>query len=112
MSIREMNANGVGQPNPGAGAALGKPPKLRSRHALARDWYLFKVDLHLDGGVPTRIRKRILADLRNSIDSYAGSSSLKEVLEGLGKPSELAASYAEGADQTRPLWTAGLVAAL
>ncbi|MGJ3403796.1 hypothetical protein [Glutamicibacter sp. Je.9.36] len=84
MSIREKNANGVGQPNPGAGAALGKPPKLRWRHALARDWYLFKVDLHLDGRVPTRIRKRILADLRNSIDSDAGSSSLKEVLEGLG----------------------------
>lgn len=112
MSVREKSTDGVGQPQPGERTAFGKPPTLGLRHALAREWYLFKVDLYLDGRVPTRIRKRILADLRNSIDSDAGSSSVKEVLKGLGRPGELAASYAEGADQTRPLWTAGAVAAL
>lgn len=112
MNVKDKSADGVGQPQPSEGTASGKPPKLGLRHVLAREQYLFKVDLHLDGRVPTRVRKRILADLRNSIDADAESTSLKEFLAGLGKPSELAASYAEGADQSRPLWTAGAVAAL
>ena len=112
MKVKDKSADGVGKPQPGEGTAFSKPPKLGLRHAFARERYLFKVDLYLDGRVPARIRKRILADLRNSIDSDAENARLKEVLAGLGKPSELAASYAEGVDRSRPLWTAGSVAAV
>ena len=112
MNVKDKSADGVGQPQPGEGTVFGKPPRLGFRHAFARERYLFKVDLYLDGRVPARIRKRILADLRNSIDSDTESASLKEVLAGLGNPSDLAANYAEGVDRSRPLWTAGAVTAL
>lgn len=90
----------------------GGAPKLGLRHAITRDWYIFKVDLHLDGVVPGRQRRRILADLRDSIDTDVAVNKLPEVLAGLGKPRVVAASYAEGADQSRPLRSAGLLAAM
>ncbi|MDO5753960.1 hypothetical protein [Arthrobacter sp.] len=90
----------------------GGTRKLGLRHAMGRDWYVFKVDLHLDGVIPGRHRRRILADLRDSIDADAANYELPKVLAGLGKPRVVAASYAEGADQLRPLWSAGFMAAM
>lgn len=81
-------------------------------HALRREWYLFTVDLYLDGRVPGRRRKEILNDLRNIIDAETEMSPLKEVIAGLGQPRELAANYAEGTSKTRVLWTAGVAAGL
>ncbi|WP_449372752.1 hypothetical protein [Arthrobacter psychrolactophilus] len=86
-------------------------PILGLRHAVGREWYLLGVDLNLDGRVPGRHRKRILADLRDCIDTEAETTSLKAVLAGLGKPDVLAKSYVEGADHSRPLWSGGLIAA-
>lgn len=86
-------------------------PRLGLRHAVGREWYLFGVDLNLDGRVPGRQRKRILADLRDCIDTEAETASLKSVLAGLGKPGILAKSYLEGADRSRPLWSGGFMVA-
>ena len=112
MNAREKNFGAAGRPRQPDGRAGGKPAKLGLRHALGREGYLFKVDLYLDGKVPPRQRKRILADLRNSIDADAQDSTLEEVLAGLGKPRELAADYAQGSDQPRLLWSTGAAAAL
>lgn len=89
---------------PGASRRLG--------HAARREWYLFTVDLYLDGRVPGRRRKEILNDLRNIIDAESEMSPLKEVLAGLGQPRELAVSYAEGTSKTHVPWTAGVAAGL
>lgn len=86
-------------------------PRWGLRHAVGREWYLFGVDLNLDGRVPGRQRKRILADLRDCIDTEAETTSLKAVLAGLGKPGVLAKSYVENADHSRPLWSGGLMVA-
>ncbi|MFC8302619.1 hypothetical protein ACFUCV_02925 [Specibacter sp. NPDC057265] len=112
MNVTDTNAGDMNQPPQGSGTTPVRRPKIRWRDALARERYLFAVDLHLDGRVPARVRKRILADLRHSIEVDAEGAQLQDVLAGLGKPCELAANYAEGADQSRPLWTAGVVAAL
>lgn len=68
---------------------------------MARDWSVFKVDLHVDGRVPGRARKRIIADLRDTIDAEAQTNDLSVVLAGLGRPKDLAASYTEGAGGRR-----------
>ncbi|WP_345472521.1 hypothetical protein QMQ05_01840 [Glutamicibacter ectropisis] len=102
----------MAQPQPNQKAVRTKKSNLGIWDSVARERYLFMVDLHLDGRVPTRTRKQILADLRNAIDVEAGRTSLSEALEGLGRPNELASSYAEGTDRSRPLWTVGVVAAL
>lgn len=92
--------------------AAGRLRRLGLRHAIGRDWYLFKVELYLDGKVPGRRRKGILAELRDNIDAEARDSSLKTALQGLGKPSELAASYSESTHRPQPQWGAGATAAL
>ncbi|MHA7269238.1 hypothetical protein [Arthrobacter sp. HLT1-20] len=90
--------------------APGTSRKLR--HAMRREWYLFNVDLYLDGRVPGRRRKEILRELRNVIDAEAELTTLNEVMSGLGRPRELAASYAEGTSKTHILWTIGVAAGL
>lgn len=112
-----MNVEETGTHQPGNVPNIGVPgpqkqAKLGWRHALSREQYLFRVDLYLDGRIPGRQRKRILADLRNSIDAEAESNTLQEILLGLGQPRDLAAGYLEGADHSRPLWAAGGVAAM
>ncbi|SEE13538.1 hypothetical protein SAMN04489740_0732 [Arthrobacter alpinus] len=81
-------------------------------HTARREWYLLKVDLFLDGRVPGRRRKEILNDLRNIIDAESDINTLQEVISGLGQPSALAASYAEGTSKKRVLWTAGVAAGM
>ncbi|ALV45541.1 hypothetical protein MB46_08590 [Arthrobacter alpinus] len=81
-------------------------------HTVRREWYLFKVDLFLDGRVPGRRRKEILNDLRNIIDAESDINTLQEVISGLGQPRALAASYAEGTSKKRVLWTAGVAAGM
>ncbi|MFQ4148797.1 hypothetical protein AAGW05_08885 [Arthrobacter sp. LAPM80] len=93
-----------------AGATSNR--KFGLRHAASREWYIFQVDLCLDGRIPGRQRKRILADLRESIDADAEYNGLREALDGLGRPQDLAASYLEERDRSRPLWAAGVMAAV
>lgn len=112
MNVRDKSVDGASRSQPSESAGFVKPPKRGLRHVLGREQYLFKVELYLDGKVPTRVRKRILADLRNSIDADVEDATLREVLAGLGKPRDLAASFVEGADQSRPLWAAGAMAAI
>lgn len=112
MNVEGKSADAVGHSRPGGSDNFGKPSKRGIRHAIGRETYLFQVDLFLDGRVPGRQRKRILTDLRNSIDADTESLSLKTVLTGLGKPRDLTSSCAEGTDKSRPLWTVGAVSAL
>lgn len=95
----------------GSSAASIKSARPRLTDGFKRDWTLFKVDLFLDGRVPRRERKRILADLRDSIAAESETNSVKEVLAGLGSPRELACSYAQGAPKSRVAWVAGMGAA-
>lgn len=98
---------------PGVDGGRGsKPRRIGLRHEMARDWSLFKVELHLDGKVSGRHRKSILAELKDSIDAESQDRPLADVLAGLGRPRELAASYAEGASLSRPLWGKGAAAAV
>jgi hypothetical protein len=112
MNVEETGTHQTGKVPSFGVPGPRKPPKLGWRHAVARERYLFRVDLYLDGRLPGRQRKRILAELRNSIDAEAESSTLQEILAGLGQPRDLAASYLEGIDRSRPLWAAGGVAAM
>ncbi|MHA7305132.1 hypothetical protein ACX80E_07790 [Arthrobacter sp. TMN-49] len=89
-----------------------KPGRRGLGHVARREWYLFTVDLYLDGKVPGRRRTGILRDLRNSIDAESEMGPPQDVIAGLGPPRELAASYAEGTPRTRVLWTAGVAAAI
>lgn len=111
-----MNPNTTNVPRDGHphvdGGRGSKPRRLGLRHAMGRDWYLFKVELHLDGKVSGRHRKSILAELKDSINAESQISPLSDVLAGLGRPGELAASYAEGASLSRPLWGKGVAAAM
>ncbi|MGA7206749.1 MAG: hypothetical protein WBX27_19215 [Specibacter sp.] len=79
---------------------------------IRRDWTLFKVDLFLEGRVPRRERRRILAELRDSIAAEAETTSIKDVLSGLGDHRELALSYAQGAPKSRVCWVQAMAAAI
>jgi hypothetical protein len=77
---------------------------------MRREWYLLRVDWHLDALVSGRERKLILGSLRESIVAESATVPLSEVLAGLGSPRALATSHAEGSPP-RPRWIVGIVAA-
>lgn len=84
----------------------------RLTQAARREWFLFKVDIFLDGRVSGRERKRILREIRTGIISDSASQDHEGVIAGLGSAKDLAASYAQGAPKTHPLYSVGLAAAM
>jgi hypothetical protein len=77
---------------------------------ILREWYLLRIDWHLDALVPGRERRRVVRSLRESIDVESATAPLSEVLAGLGSPRALATSHAEGS-ALRPRWITGMVTA-
>ena len=112
MNIEDKNSDNATQQFFGGSGALSKSKRLGVRHAMGRNWYLFKVEWYLESKVSGRRRKSILADLREGIDAETHTFSLQKVLAGLGRPGELAASYAEGEHTSGPLWGTGVAAAM
>lgn len=97
MNLEHLMAatNCGNEPQQDAGDNVRKARKRGLHYFAGREWYLFKIDLFLDGRVPGRRRKGIRDDLRNGIDVESEMGSLKEVLGGLGNPRTLASSYVE-----------------
>ncbi|MFB9165930.1 hypothetical protein [Arthrobacter psychrochitiniphilus] len=67
MNIEDKNSDNATQQFFGGSGALSKSKRLGVRHAMGRNWYLFKVEWYLESKVSGRRRKSILADLREGI---------------------------------------------
>lgn len=83
-------------------------PTRSLRDRLRTDWYLTRLDWHLEGLLPGRERKAALRDLRRDLASDPRDTTA--ALFDLGAPRILARQYAEESPP-RPLWSIGAVIA-
>lgn len=96
-------------PNEGLAAVMQSKP--RTADQLRREWFLARVDWHLDSLVPSRERKRIIGSLRDDIAAESSRHGMDATLAGLGGPRALAHSYTDGTTPPRPKWARGIIAA-
>lgn len=87
------------------------PSELTFGDRWRRDWYVARVEWHLDSLVPGRERRRITASLRDDITTESSRHGLHDTLAGLGDPRTLARNYVDSAAPLRPKWSRGIVAA-
>lgn len=83
-------------------------PKRSFRDRMRTDWYLTRLDWHLEGLVAGRERKATLRELRQALAGDPRDTTA--ALADLGAPSALAQQYAQDSPR-RPLWSVGVVVA-
>lgn len=86
-------------------------PKSRAADRIRREWFLARVDWHLDSLVPSNDRKRTINSLRDDIAAESCRHGLDATLAGLGDPRTLAHSYTDDTTWPRPKWARGIIAA-
>jgi hypothetical protein len=77
-------------------------PKRSFRDRMRTDWYLTRLDWHLEGLVPGRERKATLRELRQALAGDPRDTTA--ALADLGAPRTLARQYARESP-LRPLWS-------
>jgi hypothetical protein len=83
-------------------------PKRSFRDRMRTDWYLTRLDWHLEGLVPGRERKATLRELRQALAGDPRDTTA--ALADLGAPRTLARQYARESP-LRPLWSVGAAVA-
>ncbi|WP_019147101.1 hypothetical protein [Timonella senegalensis] len=84
-------------------------PRMSVRDTLARDRYLFRLDLLL-AGMPNKKVAEIRKDLRIELARAAQDGEFRQALAGLGPVNVLASNYLEAHGRKVPRVWAGLVA--
>ena len=83
-------------------------PRLRQR--ARANWFVWRVDHHLDGRMPRRRRREIRRELRANLAASAQDHGLHAAIDRLGHPATLAAGYIEATGY--PVrWRTGALAA-
>lgn len=81
------------------------------RHRARAEWFVWRVDHHLDGRMPRRRRREIRSELRANLAASAQHHGLRGAVDRLGHPATFAQGYIEGADE--PVrWRTGAMVAL
>ena len=83
-------------------------PHRSFRDRMRTDWYLTRLDWHLEGLVAGRERRAILRELRQALAGDPRDTAT--ALADLGAPGRLARQYAQESP-LRPLWSVGVVVA-
>jgi hypothetical protein len=84
-------------------------PRLRQR--ARANWFVWRVDHHLDGRMPRRRRREIRQELRANLAASAQDHGLQGAIDRLGHPATLAAGYVE-ATGSPVRWRTGALSAV